>query len=118
VTFILNHTDTCIAQVCYVSASDSPLGHLTSTFSQIRLALAFYALVMGLGLKSHWDTPVGRARPEQLLLRVFDRAQVVPSPTAIPARHVLVNTNLKPHGRGGAVGGVLRRTWTPISVRP
>jgi hypothetical protein len=40
----------------------SPLGHqikaLTSTFSQMRLALAAYALVMGLGAQ----VPLGHAR--------------------------------------------------------
>jgi hypothetical protein len=54
--------DTCIVQVCCIWVINSPLGHqikaLTSTFSQMRLALASYAPVMGLGAQ----VPLGHAR--------------------------------------------------------
>jgi hypothetical protein len=61
----MRHMNTCFAQVCCVSVSESPLGHqimlLTSEFHAGHSAPAVYALVTGVGVQ----VPLGHARPAE-----------------------------------------------------
>jgi hypothetical protein len=92
-----------------------PLGHkimlLTSGFHASPTIPAVFALVTGVGFKSHWDTPVGaHTSPARLLLGSsvaheplhrlgrFDRILVPPDPDGEPPRRGELGTVSRSRG--------------------